>query len=457
MRYVMFFMNCKVRFAPSPTGFMHIGNARIAVINHLFCRKNNGKFLFRIDDTDALRSKKEYEEAIKADMNWLGIGYDETFRQSERLDRYHEVMKKLISDGFLYKCFEPPEELEYKRKLAISKGKPPVYDRASLSLTDAEIKAYEQEGRIPYWRFKLPDKTVSWNDLILGEISYNLNNVSDPVIVKADGTFLYTYSSVVDDFDAGITHIIRGQDHVTNTAVQIAIFDEISKGTYQVSFAHLSLLVNKDGSQFSKRLGSMNLGEIRAQGVEPMAILDLLATLGSSLDTIPFTKIDDLIKYFDISKFSTNSPKFDIDDIFKISRKILHSKPFSEIAHLGISEKAYEVIKGNIDSYSDFSVWKEILQSGFKAKFVPTTEETEVLQSFAQKIRVVNNFSKEDIENALNTVKAELNITNQKLYHPIRKTLTGQDKGPNIVDFMTVLGKQETLQRIKKFTDSEEK
>ncbi len=445
-------MNCKVRFAPSPTGLMHVGNARIAVINHLFCRKNSGKFLFRIDDTDVLRSKKEYEDAIKSDMNWLGIGYDETFRQSERLERYHEVMQKLILGGFVYKCFETPEELEYKRKLAISKGKPPVYDRASLSLTDAAIKAYEQEGRIPYWRFKLPNKTVSWNDLILGEISYNLNSVSDPVIIKADGTFLYTYSSVVDDFDSGITHIIRGQDHVTNTAVQIAMFDEISKGAYQVSFAHLSLLVNKDGSQFSKRLGSMNLGEIRAQGVDPMAIFDLLATLGSSLDTIPFTKIDDLIEYFDISKFSTNSPKFDIADIFKISRKILHSRPFSEVAHLGISEKAYEVIKSNIESYNDFSVWGEILQSGFNAKFIPAANEIKVLRLFTQKIDLLPKWSKEDIENALKAVKAELNITSRELYHPIRKNLTDLDKGPNVIDLMILLGKDETLQRMCKYS-----
>ena len=450
MRDVLFFMNCKVRFAPSPTGFMHVGNARIAIINHLFCRKNNGKFLFRIDDTDVLRSKKEYEDAIKADMNWLGIGYDETFRQSERLERYHEVMEKLIADGFLYKCFETPEELEYKRKLAISKGKPPVYDRASLTLTDAEVKAYEQEGRTPYWRFKLPNKTVSWNDLILGEISYDLNSVSDPVIIKADGTFLYTYSSVIDDFDSGITHIIRGQDHVTNTAIQIAMFDEISKGTYQVSFAHLSLLINKDGSQFSKRLGSTNLGDIRAQGVEPMAILDLLATLGSSLDTIPFTNIDDLIKYFDISKFSANSPKFDIEDIFKISRKILHSKPFSEVAHFGIGEPAYEVIRGNIDSYNDFSVWREILQNGFKSKFMPTPEEAKVLRSLSKKLEQLQEFSKSSIENALNAVKIELNITKQELYHPIRKILTSLDKGPNIVDIIILLGKNETLQRIRK-------
>lgn len=442
-------MSCKVRFAPSPTGLMHVGNARIAIINHLFCRKNNGKFLFRIDDTDVLRSKKEYEDAIKDDMAWLGIGYDETFRQSERLERYHEIMRKLISDGFLYKCFETPEELEYKRKLAISKGKPPVYDRASLNLSNVEIESYEREGRSPYWRFRLPNKTVSWNDLILGAISYDLNNVSDPVIMKADGTFLYTYSSVVDDFDSCITHIIRGQDHVTNTAVQIAMFDEISKGTYHVNFAHLSLLINKDGSQFSKRLGSMNLGEIRKQGVDPMAIFDLLATLGSSLDTVPFTKIDDLVNYFDISKFSTNSPKFDIDDIFKINRKVLRSKPYTEISHLGISERAYDVIRNNIASYNDFPLWEEILSCGFQAKFKPTLKETEVLSAFSQKISALKSFAKADLETALNGVKSELHISNQELYRPIRQIITDQENGPNIIDIMLLLGKDEVLQRIK--------
>ena len=435
-------MNCKVRFAPSPTGLMHVGNARIAIINHLFCKKNHGKFLFRIDDTDVLRSKKEYEDAIKQDMEWLGIGYDETFRQSERLWRYKEVMESLISSGNLYKCYETTEELEYKRKLSISKGRPPVYDRASLNLTKKEIENYEKEGRASYWRFRLPDKIVSWDDLILGKVSYDLNSVSDPVIIKADGTFLYTYSSVVDDFDSKITHIIRGQDHVTNTAIQIAMFDEISKGKYNVDFAHLSLLVNKDGSQFSKRLGSMNLGDIRKNGVDAMTICDVLATFGSSLDTIPFTNMDDLVDYFDISKFSTNSPKFDIDDIYKFNKKILHLKSFDDVRNYGLSEQQYKVVKDNIESYNDFETWKSIFSTSFKPDYNPNEKEKLILQKFADKSQ--NN----DVKSICDEIKSDLNITNKELFHTLRKSLTGLEYGPNIFELIELIGTQEILRRI---------
>jgi len=441
-------MNCKVRFAPSPTGFMHIGNARIAIINYLFCKKNKGKFLFRIDDTDSQRSKKEYENSILEDMNWLGITYDETFRQSERLDRYQEVMNQLTKKGVLYKCFETAEDLEYKRRIAISKGKPPVYDREALKLSSNDISKLENEGVPSYWRFKLPNKTISWNDLILGEVSYDLNSVSDPVIIKADGTFLYTFSSVVDDFDSGITHIIRGQDHVTNTAVQIALFNEISGTDYKVTFAHLSLLVNKDGSQFSKRLGSTNLGDIRKQGVDPMAIMDLLATLGSSADTLPFSKIEDLIQYFDIAKFSSNSPKFDIEYILKLNRKIFHSKSYNEISKFGISKKAFEVIKENIDSYKDFDLWKDILSSNYISNYDPNDAEKKVIDLFQLEIKKISELSEDNLKSLLVKIKNELNLSGKELYTPLRKTLTGQEHGPNMIQLMILLGRKEIIRRL---------
>lgn len=441
-------MSCKVRFAPSPTGFMHIGNARIAIINYLFCKKNNGKFLFRIDDTDSQRSKKEYENAIVEDMNWLGISYDETFRQSERLDRYKEVMNQLIQKGVLYKCFETAEELEYKRRLLVSKGKPPVYDREALSLSKDDIAKLESAGTPSYWRFKLPNKTVSWDDMILGNVSYDLNSVSDPVIIKTDGTFLYTFSSVVDDIDSKITHIIRGQDHVTNTAVQIALFNEISGTNYDINFAHLSLLVNKDGSQFSKRLGSTNLSDIRNQGIDPMAIIDLLATLGSSLDTKPFSKIDDLIEYFDISKFSTNSPKFDIDDIVKLNRKILHSKPYQDIAQFGISEQAFEVIRENIDSYNDFDLWKKILKDDYNSGFKPNESELKVLNLCRQEIAKISDFNENNLKDMLNNIENQLNISSKELYTPLRQALSGQDHGPNLIRLMILLGNNVVIKRV---------
>lgn len=435
-------MNCKVRFAPSPTGFMHIGNARVAIINYLFCRKNDGRFLFRIDDTDSQRSKKEYEDAIRYDMDWLGISYDETFRQSERLERYREVMENLVSSGALYKCYESQEELEYKRKLAISKGRPPVYDRSSLNLTSAEMTEFERAGRTPYWRFKLPPRVVSWNDLILGDVSYDLRNVSDPVIIKADGTFLYTFSSVVDDFDSGITHIIRGQDHVTNTAVQIALFDEISGGKFLPEFAHLSLLVNKDGSQFSKRLGSMNLSDIREHGVDPMAVFDLLATFGSSLDTRPFTDLEDLIEYFDLSKFSKNSPKFDVDDIFKINRKIICSRPYSDVKQYGLSEREFLLVRENIESYNDFSTWKRVLASDYVPRFKPSVDEQRILSVFSE--QVSGCFAPDEI---FGQVSAKTGMSGRKLYLPIRMALTDMEYGPHMPELIEFFGRSDVLRR----------
>ena len=446
-------MSCKVRFAPSPTGFMHIGNARIALVNYLFSKKNNGKFLFRIDDTDSERSKKEYEDAIRKDLSWLQISYDEFFRQSERIERYKEVMSELIQKGLLYKCYETQEELNFKRKNAISKGKPPVYDRAALNLSDAEKKKLDDERVPSYWRFKLPAEIVSWNDMILGETKYDLASVSDPVIIKADGTFLYTFSSVVDDFDSNISHIIRGQDHVTNTAVQIAMFNEISNGKYKVDFAHLSLLVNKDGSQFSKRLGSLNLGEIRKMGIDPMAITNLLATLGSSLDTVPFQTIDELEKYFDITKFSANSPKFDLDDILKLNRKLMHGKSFEDFEktcgkNFIVSKEAFDIVHENIESYNDFEMWNKIFSDDFKALSDFSEREKQTLSIANQLLIDIPEFDEISSKEFLDCVSKTAKVSGKDLYIPLRKALTGQEHGPNIISIMCFLKKDKIVKRI---------
>ena len=446
-------MSCKVRFAPSPTGFMHIGNARIAIINYLFCKKNQGVFLLRIDDTDVLRSRKECEDAILRDVAWLGIKYDEFFRQSERIARYDEIKNKLISSGALYKCYETQEELDYKRKNAISKGRHPVYDREALRLTDAEKAKLDGEGVPHYWRFKLPHETVKWNDLIMGEVSYDLSSVSDPVVMKADGAYLYTFSSVIDDIESNITHIVRGQDHVTNTATHIAMFDEISNHQYKVDFAHLSLLVNKDGSQFSKRLGSTNLGDIRAQGVDPMAINSLLATLGSALDTVHFSSIDDLAEYFDITKFSTNSPKFDIEDIFNINKKLLHIKTYDEISkEIGSencpSKEAFDIIIENIDSLNDFAKWKMILDDSFIADVDFSESEKDVLKVAVNTLKDMDALDEASGKSFLETVKNKAGVSGKLLYMPLRKALTGEEHGPNLAQLLELIGKKEVLRRI---------
>jgi glutamyl-tRNA synthetase len=430
---------------------MHVGNARIAVINYLFCRKNKyGEFLLRIDDTDKLRSEKRYEDSILNDLEWLGISYDEFFRQSEKIDRYREVMEQLIKDGCVYKCFETPEELEYKRRNAISNGRAPVYDRASLNLAVSEKEILEKNGTSHYWRFKLPNKIVTWNDIVLGEISYDLASISDPVIVKADGTFLYTFSSVVDDFDSGITHIIRGQDHVTNTAAQIAMFDAISHGEFQINFAHISLFVNKDGSQFSKRLGSMNLGDIRQNGIDPMAVVDLLATLGTSLDTVPLLRMEELVDYFDITKFSSNSPKFDIEDIAKLNKRIVKNRTYAEIQEkLGnsftMNEDEFLIIRDNVDTYNDFIEWQKILQAGFTAEVSLSLQEKEVLKMFAE---VINE------DDALEITAERTKLSGKDLYLPIRLALTGRKAGPHIRQLTDLLGRAEVSRRIENLISS---
>lgn len=447
-------MSVIVRFAPSPTGYLHIGNARIAIINYLFCRKLQGRFVLRIDDTDITRSKKEYEEAILKDLKWLGIYHDSFFRQSERLSRYKQVMDQLIQKGILYKCYESPEELEFKRKKAISKGKPPVYDRASLQLSEAEKKSLEDSNAPFYWRFKLPSKVVSWNDIVLGEINYDLTNISDPVVSKSDGTFLYTFSSVVDDFDSKITHIIRGQDHVTNTAAQIAMFDEISDCKYKVEFAHLSLLVNKDGSQFSKRIGSLNLQNIKDMGVDPMAINNLLATLGSALDTVPLQTLEKLIEYFDITKFSSNSPKFDLESILKLNKKVLHNKTFSDFEKiLGSnfikSQEAFDLIHEHTASYNDYPKWNEILSDNFQSKLTFSNEEKDILTHAIDLLSNIHLLTIETGNQFLTDLSNLTSATGKVLYMPIRKAITGERHGPNLIDLLLHLGKDELLRRLK--------
>ncbi len=440
-------MSLKVRFAPSPTGLLHIGNARIAVVNSLLAQKINAKFLLRIDDTDFSRSRREYEEEIIKDLEWLGIKHDEFFRQSERLDRYNEVRDNLLASGALYKCYESVEELEYKRKLALSRGKTPVYDRASLNLSQSEIK-YHEENRTPYCiRFKLPDATVSWDDLVVGHVSYDLTSISDPIIVKADGSYLYSFCSVVDDIDSEITHIVRGQDHLTNTAAQISMFDHILGCKNSISFAHLSLLVGKDGSQFSKRIGSSSLGDLRRAGVHPMTINNILSTLGTSKNTQTFLAMKDLVEYFDIKSFGTNSPKFDPDMINTINKKILHSMPYdmfvSENKHSNISEQQYNIIHGNVENLTEYDEWSEILSSSYKPC---KSGESDIIASLIAEIQQQSNIC--DFAAAIKNVSTKTGISGKELYVPIRMAITGREHGPNISEICELLGCDEVLRRL---------
>lgn len=443
----------KVRFAPSPTGFMHIGNARVAIINYLFCQQNQGHFLFRIDDTDKQRSKMEYEDAIKRDLKWLGINWDSFFRQSERMNRYYEVLAQLHQQGIIYKCYETPEELEFKRKKSILKGIPPVYDREALTLSDQQQRELEQQGKKPYWRFKLPDKNIMWNDLVLGQVNYELKNISDPVITKSDGTFLYSFCSIIDDLDSGITHILRGQDHVTNTSAQIAMMEAITKQSCDIQFAHFSLLTNKDGSQFSKRLGSMNLHDIKQNGIDPMAICDLLATLGTSKSTLPLDNMQDLVKYFDITSFSTNSPKFNLDDLFLINKKIIRKRTVEEInnsLNINLTSDQINIIRNNVDNYNDYIMWNNILTVGYKPDVIIPDTDSDVIKEFINQLESCNCI-KLTIEEAKSILK-KVGITTDKkgknLYMPIQLAILGINHGPHLWDSLTLFDIKELLSRL---------
>ena len=313
-----------VRFAPSPTGLLHVGNARPALANYLFARHHGGRFILRIDDTDLERSRDEYAEAITRDLTWLGLGWDETFRQRDRLEHYTAAAEQLKKSGRLYPCFESEEELRAKREQKLKRGLAPVYDRAMLKLTPEQRAQAEANGKRPYWRFLLSDTVVEWHDMVLGRRQVKLPSVSDPVLIRADGTPLYTFTSVVDDIATGITHVIRGEDHITNTGVQLDIFAALGANPAALAFAHLPLLTDTDGSKLSKRLDSLTLRTLRHDGVEPAAITGYLASLGTSDDPQPLT-MDELAARFDLTHVSHSAARFDISQLLALNRRLLHA------------------------------------------------------------------------------------------------------------------------------------
>ena len=327
-------MKTRLRFAPSPTGNLHVGNARTALVNYLFCRSISGEMMLRIDDTDEERSKKEFEENIKSDLNWMGIFWEMSDRQSTRIKNYNDALNKLFESGRAYRCYETQEELSLKRKAQLMSGKPPVYDRQGLSLQQKDHEKFANEGKLPHWRFKLTDDEVVWDDLIRGKCTYDMRSLSDPVIMREDGRPIYTLASVVDDIDHEITHIIRGEDHVTNSAAQIQLFKAL--GIQPPSLGHLSLIAGSEGEGLSKRLGSLSLGQLKQEGLESNALTSLLAKLGTS-DPISFIEnIEGLIKDFDLKKFSRNTAKFDMKDLYLLNKKSIQSMSYQAALKLSL-------------------------------------------------------------------------------------------------------------------------
>jgi glutamyl-tRNA synthetase len=437
-----------VRFAPSPTGLLHVGNTRGAVINWLFARHFGGKFILRIDDTDTARSRPEYEAAIPQDLGWLGLDWDETFRQSDRLDSYAAAMEALKAAGRLYPCFESEEELRFKRELRLKRGQPPVYDRAMLKLTEAQRAAAEANGKRPYWRFRLSDHSVVWTDLIAGRREVKLPSVSDPVLVRADGTPLYTFTSVVDDLATGITHIVRGEDHITNTGIQIDLAEALGAPAGRFVFGHHSLLTDENGEKLSKRIGSLTLRSLRADGIEPEAITSYLARLGSSADPVPMT-LPELVADFDISRFSAASPRFDIRQLMAINRKVLHAAPFEQVAARlpnGATESFWRAVRGNLDLLTEARGLWDVVAGDIVAPLMEG--EAEFLEAAAATLPV------EPWDDTVwpawtEALKAATGRRGRTLFLPLRLALTGEDHGPEMKALLPLIGRARTMERLR--------
>lgn len=434
--------NIKVRFAPSPTGYMHIGNTRTAVFNWLLASKLGGEFMLRIDDTDLARSKKEYEDALRDILVWMGLNWSSEARQTARMARYDEVVAELKQKGLIYACYETAEELEVMRKRLMTKGLPPIYDRKGLALTSAEIATYEAEGRKPHYRFKLEAGDIAWDDMVRGHCHYDAHNLGDPVIIREDGSYLYHLPSVIDDVDFGITHIIRGEDHVTNTASQIRMFEAL--GDKIPTFAHLPLLTGKEG-KLSKRLGSLGVRELRAEGVEAMAISSFLAKLGTSEAIEPFHDLATLASSLDFAKIGRSQPKFDEEELKNFNTKYVRSLPYSMVKdRVSVDESFWEAVKGNLNIVADIAEWDRICHQKVK----PVVEDKALTDSAAE-LLPAEPWDAETCNTWLNAVKAESGKKGRELFHPIRQALTAQENGPELKILLPLIGRNKAYQRLK--------
>ena len=430
------------RFAPSPTGYLHIGNFRAALMNYLLSRKLGGTFILRIDDTDAERSKEEYVEATKEDLTWLGLTWDRIERQSDRLARYDAAADRLREMGLLYECFETPTELDLKRKKQLNMGKPPVYDRAALALSASEKDALRAERGQGHWRFKLSHTRIDWSDGILGDISIDAASVSDPVLIRGDGQYLYTLASVVDDVEMGITHVVRGSDHVTNTATQIQMMDALG-GTVP-TFAHHSLLTGPQGEGLSKRLGTLSLRDMRKEGIVPEALISLMARLGSSQPVELQSDLAAVAEGFDLSHFGSAPTKFDKDDLFPLTARYLQSLPLEAVAHAvvdaGVPEDRadafWTVVRDNITTLNDLSPWWTLCSEG--AEPVISAEDKDFVTE-ALALLPEGPFSADTWSNWTQAVKEATGRKGKSLFMPLRLALTGQAHGPDMSTLLPLL------------------
>ena len=433
-------MSVVTRFAPSPTGRLHVGNIRTALHNFLFARKNGGTFLLRIDDTDRERSTQEFDDAIRDDLAWLGLVPDRMFRQSERFDLYEREFQRLKDAGRVYACYETPEELDLRRKVLLGRGLPPVYERKSA---DSAVP----EGRAPHWRFRLDhDSPILWNDLIRGEQRFDPRLLSDPVVRREDGSWLYLLPSVIDDVDLGITHIVRGEDHVSNSAAQIQMFEAL--GAKPPQFAHEALLVAAEG-KLSKRLGSYGAEHLRAEGVEPMAMLSLLARIGTSQPVEPVASLDELATDFDFATFGRAPAHFDPHEIELLNARLLHKLDYAAVADRlpsEVTEEDWLLLRPNLQRLADLPAWFAVLEGDIDPPELSHDER--LLVKDASAIAEKLDWSTEPWRALTEVLKQELGKKGRELFHPLRLALTGRESGPEMAGLVARMGRDRAVRRL---------
>lgn len=456
-------MSVTVRFAPSPTGHIHIGNARTALFNWLFALQNGGQFILRYDDTDTERSKQEYADAIAEDIQWLGIKPSRVESQSKRFDAYHAARDTLIAKGLLYACYETPDELDRRRKILLSRKLPPVYGREALKYTEAELSGFKAEGRVPHWRFLLPNfesspfettrTVVEWNDLVRGPQAVDLASLSDPVLIRGDGTYLYTMPSVVDDIDMGVTHIIRGDDHVTNTGAQIPIFEAL--GGVAPQFGHHNLLTSSTGEGLSKRKGALSIAQLRAAGQEPMAVACLASLIGTSDSVTVEPDMASLAAKFTVGSSTKSAAKFDPADLDNLTSSLTHVMAFAQakdrLAALGIggdkAEAFWLAVRKNCDKIADAAAWWSMLKDGV-AEPVTFDADDQVFLAKAAEMLPDGTFDGDTWGQWTDALKAETGRKGKQLFMPLRLAITGQSRGPELADLLPLLQREETLARL---------
>lgn len=437
----------KTRFAPSPTGTLHVGNMRAALLNWLYTRKMGGEIVLRFDDTDTARSTRAYADAIEADLAWGGLTFDATVRQSDRIATYDAAADKLKAQGLLYPCYETPAELDRRRKRQLARGKPPVYDRAALDLTDEDRNKLEAEGRAPHWRFRLSGDKVMWNDLIRGPQSIETASVSDPVLIREDGTYTYMLPSSADDAEMGITHVLRGEDHVTNTAAQIELLKAM--GAQLPAFAHFPLMVAPGGAKLSKREGGASVQDVRERGLEPGALTSYLAHLGTS-DDVKAASLEELAASFEFSKFGRAPAHYDVADLGRLNADLLHAAEFADVEPrlaadgLTVSEPLWLAIRGNLETLTDAAIWVQVVDGDI----TPVIEDADFAAKAAA-LLPADPWDDTTWKTWTDAVKAETGAKGKALFMPLRKALTGLDHGPELKALLPLIGRDRVLARLK--------